>query len=189
MSVWLLHMPLSRQEEEQVSQRELLPLPFGDAPDLRATSGLHALKQALATMHPDAPPETIHRRAAPVWEQYEALQREDVVAVPLPHRKQAAVAEVIDPYVYQPDAVAPMRHAMRVQWAQKYTSWRAFERDAPMLRLEEVKDQKQRVRLRACLPYRYNRFARWRWILAVFMGLSLLTMLSGLLRELLALMH
>lgn len=184
MTVWILHLPMSAEEEQRITARAFLPLPFSQAPNLGGIGGLQQLKQLLQALHPDDPPETIHRKAAPVWEQYSAMQKDDLVAVPLVHRRAVAVAEVTEPYVYRGEAGEQERHAMQVQWAQKQAPLRVLQVTAPdRLRLEEVHDAKQRLQLRACLPYRYNRFSGWRWILVVFMGLSLMMLVLRMLQQ------
>lgn len=185
MTVWLLHLPLSPADEAQLRERTALPLPLGDAPDLTGLTSLSGCRQRLHTLHPDEPPEALRRRTERLWTLYAGVQKDDIIAVPLPARRQLALAEVTGPYRHEPDAPADRRHLIPVTWQKKPLRITARFRDdcAPSgPAMAEVEDSALRIAIRDTLPRPYNRFARWKWLMALTFALGALQFVAGLIR-------
>ncbi|MDE3036893.1 MAG: hypothetical protein KGJ21_00345 [Pseudomonadota bacterium] len=177
MTIWILRQAITPDEEAHVAGRVHLVLPFGEAPDLSGISDLAALRRLLQALHPEDPPETITRRAERIWPLYNGMAIEDIIAVPLPSRRELALAEVTGRYHYQVGAGGADVHLVPVKWHDKRVSYGALRRYPELLAPErppmfEVGSPKARVLIRDRLPHCYNRFARWKWLLALFFAMG-----------------
>jgi predicted Mrr-cat superfamily restriction endonuclease len=173
MSVWVLHLKLTPEEEARIADRAFLPLPFDGLPDLSKISSQGECRQLFAELDPDAPPETIHRKAEKVWKLYSGVQEEDIIAVLLHTSKAAALAEVTGNYRYMPGIHGESGHAVPVKWHDQRVPFSAFKKQQELLQpgaepMVEVAAAEARVIIRDRLPHSYNRFARWKWLLAIF---------------------
>ncbi|MGE0755195.1 MAG: hypothetical protein AB7L92_08565 [Alphaproteobacteria bacterium] len=173
MTVWLQHIPLSEQQENDITRHDTLPLPLGRLPDLGLIDRPAGLRHLLAALHPDAPPEKLNRLQERTWRLAKGIEEDDIIAVALRHRQVLALAEVVTPYAYRVGDNHEDVHHMHVKWQKKTVPFRRFGRNASIFHgdgpfLEEVTDQKMRETIRAALPYAYNRFAALKWILGIF---------------------
>jgi predicted Mrr-cat superfamily restriction endonuclease len=171
MSVWVLHQSLSLHEENEITKRNWLELPFGDLPDLRVYQ--HGeLKKLFEERYPESPPETHMNMADRTWVRMQ-LERDDILAVPLHARQEVMMGVVSTPYRYENG-----KHLIGVEWqdvsipklrfGKAYSS--IFERgNEPMF---EITNAEERNAIRRWLPNSYNRFAGWKWFLVAFMILE-----------------
>lgn len=172
MSVWVLHLPLTRQEEEAITSRSFLPLPFEGLPDLSMINNLQECRHLLMALYPDDPPETISHKIDKFWRQYAGLREEDLIAVPLQNRQELAIAQVTGHYTYQVGEAGKDIHTVPVNWHKRRVPFRKFGKfktwfypariDDPMV---EIGDEEPRIIIRDRLPHSYNRFAKLKWFL------------------------
>jgi len=185
MTIWVLHPSFTPQEEEQLQERTHLALPFDDLPDLSLITSQVECRHLLGTLHPDDPPESITRKTERVWKLYAGLQLEDIIAVPLKSRKEIALAEVTERYRYRVDSGADM-HQVGVKWYARRVKLHGFGKHKALFdergeKMREITDPEARVAIRDKLPHSYNRFAKWKWLLALFFILGLLSRFEHLL--------
>lgn len=178
MTVWIMHLELSAQEEANVEQRLRLLLPFEGMPDLSRLNSVRQCKDLVQLLHPDAPPETISRLAERVWRIFATLQKEDIIAVPLPHSRQLALASVTDGYTYRVDEKGEDEHSIGVTWYARRVSLSRFKKHKELFaegkeQLVEVENKEARATIHTQLPYSYNRFAKIKWILLILLMLKL----------------
>ena len=134
MSVWVLHQPVGAEEEAQITQRLMLMMPWQGIPNLGGIHQQPELRKLIAQMMPDAPPETITLRTQVVWKGFSELQKEDIIAVPLPQGKRLALAEITGVYHYQPASVGKAAtHSYPVKWFSKTAPLSRFGKDADIL--------------------------------------------------------
>jgi predicted Mrr-cat superfamily restriction endonuclease len=184
MSVWIIRQNLSADEESRILEQPYILLPFEGVPDLSTVSNPYQLRTILKTLHPDAPPETITREESRIWEQFTHIQADDTVVVPLPYRRQVAIAQITGRYEYAVGEGGRDEHKVPVTWNAKLLDQSVF---APNLlanagKMSEVTDRDARIKIRDQMPHSYNRFAKWRWIAALLVGLQALSMLQGMFR-------
>jgi predicted Mrr-cat superfamily restriction endonuclease len=185
MSIWVLHLKLTEAEQEAIAERTHLPLPFDHLPDLSMVKSAGECRRLLQTLHPEEPPETITRRLERVWTIYGRIEPEDIIAVPLPARSEVALAEVTGRYQYQAGGAGSPVHLLPVKWhARRIVPARTrklrelFKQGGlPMM---EVTKPEERIAIRDYLPYRYNRFARWKWLLGIFFLMGMLRLVLRL---------
>ena len=175
MTVWLLHLNLTPEEESCISERDSLPLPFENLPDLSMVRSEQECRHLLMALVPDAAPETVTRQLERVWSLYGGLHEEDIIAVPLPHRQEVGLAEITGRYRYQAEDSRP--HTVPVKWHGKRVPFSAFRKQQDVLKpgreqMHEIQSAQMRVIIRDRLPHGYNRFVRWKWILIIFFGLQ-----------------
>lgn len=175
MSVWLRHLKLSEAEEETLTQQPYISLPLDGMPDLSLINSEAELRHLIAALHPEAPPETMQRLQQRYWTYARGVEEEDIIAVPLLHKKIVALAEVNGKYHYETNMQGDDVHRIGVNWMKKTIPFIRFGRDAGMLKagsnpLHEVTDTRVRGLIRSALPYGYNRFAAIKWILFVFIA-------------------
>jgi hypothetical protein len=173
MSVWVLHQALSAQEEDSIEQHDRVVLPFNGVPDLSEIAAIGQIKSILSMLHPDMPPESVSRMAERYWTLYQGLAVDDVIAVPLPYRREVALAQISGRYSYEVGAAGEDIHAIAVTWQRRVPFSRLGKHAAlftskqpPMF---EVPHADERNAIRSWLPHRYNRFARWKWLVIVLM--------------------
>jgi predicted Mrr-cat superfamily restriction endonuclease len=182
MSVWVLHQSLTPEEEARITERTHLILPFEGLPDLTPITSQAGARQLLELLYPDEPPEALSRRLERFWNHFTALGKEDTIGVPLPGLKQLALAEVTGPYEYRIGAEGEDIHLIPVKWYHRSIRYMTLHKHKELLAsggpaLREVTHQDARVLIRDRLPHRYNRFARWKWLLALMFALGLVRML------------
>lgn len=168
MTMWLLHQPLAADEETRIGERTQVTLPFNDAPDLVKVGSQQAFRKLLQEAAPDDPPETISRRVEKIWKYYEGMQAGDLIAVPLVSSGEVAMAEVTGRYHFTEGS-----HTLPVTWYAKRAPLKSLAKQGAPVdirpgHISEITDAELRNKLRSHLPYRYNRFARWKWIMAIF---------------------
>ncbi len=181
MTIWILHMPLAESQEGDFTKYDSLPLPFGDVPDLSNVSNSSAFRHLVAALHPDMPPESLERIHNRVWKIFSELHPEDIIAVPLTHKRVVLLAEVSGKYRYD-SAADTSPHRIPVKWQEKTLSFVRFRLHKNLLEssgwsMAEVSDQSARAIIQSSLPRRYNRFAGFKWIVVVFMLWNLVVML------------
>lgn len=172
MTLWVMHVPLSADEEEAIAAREFLPLPLEDLPDLSVIRSQTEFRHLLKALHPEAPPETLTRIIERTWKIFRGVEVEDIIAVPLPVSREVAIAEVTGPYQYRVQADKSDEHAIPVKWHARRIPFSKFYRHKNILNadgpMQEVQAVEVRNIIRARLPHRYNRFAGLKWILVIF---------------------
>ena len=189
MTIWMYYESLTPEEEAHIRDRKHLALPFEDLPDLSMIKNPVECRHLLQALHPDDPPETIARKTERIWKLYGTMQVEDIIAVPLPSRKEVAIAEVKHPYHYMVDTKGNDVHRIIVKWHKKRAKFRAFKRHPEALhkgseKISEVKKPALRAIIRDRLPHSYNRFAKWKWLLAVLFIIGMLSRAEQLIRTL-----
>lgn len=185
MTVWVLRQTLDADEEARIFERTELRLPFDGLPDLTQVSNAQEARRLLALLHPDEPPEATARRVERFWHRFSTLQLEDVIAVPLPLSRKLALATVVGHYRYETAADGGDIHLIPVRWHEKFIPLTKFSKHKELFDpanppMYEVDSAEARASLREQLPHGYNRFAKWKWLMALFFALSLLRMLQGM---------
>lgn len=175
MSIWIRHLNLSAVEEQALTQQPTISLPLAGLPDLSMMQSPVELRHLLMALHPDAPPETLQRLQDRYWTYGKGLQAEDIIVVPLSHKKVVALAGVNGVYSYDVSSEGDDRHTIPVHWFKKTIPFWRFGREVSVLKadsnpLHEVTDTRLRGIIRAALPYRYNRFAAIKWIIIVIVA-------------------
>jgi predicted Mrr-cat superfamily restriction endonuclease len=185
MTVWVMRQRLSAEEEPALTAKTDLQLPFDGLPDLTHVENQSQARQLLAALYPAEPPEALRMRLDRFWHQYAGMHIEDIIAVPMPHSQQVAIAEVTGKYHYRVGEGGSDLHLIPVRWHDRRASMRKlskhkelFSESAPALR--EVSDVEARTAIRDHLPHGYNRFARWKWLMALFMLMTAIRMMSRL---------
>lgn len=180
MTVWILQQQLMADEEERIAERQHLPLPFGDMSDLSRMANQGECRKLLRVQHPDEPPESIALKADRVWKIYEALHVDDIIAVPLKNRGEMALAKMSGHYRFA-DGV----HQIPISWYPERVAFSKLSRHRELFAhgggmMFEVTSPEARIALRDKLPHSYNRFAKWKWLLIIFFGLSALRLIHQL---------
>lgn len=186
MSIYVLHQNLTPQEEDNIATRTHLALPFEGIPDLSVLHSELECRHLLQALHPDEPPEAIARRLERIWKYYTGMHEEDIIVVPLKSRNELALAEVTGRYVYQAGPGGSDVHMIPVRWYDRRVALismakhRAmFDRSEP---LYEIVNPQARIAIRDKLPHGYNRFAKWKWLMALFFALSVMHLFERLFR-------
>ncbi|MFO0389614.1 MAG: hypothetical protein ACK502_07860 [Alphaproteobacteria bacterium] len=184
MTVWIMHMPMKEQEENALMQLTELPLPFGDLPDLSTVNNGREFKRLISLLQVDTPPETIERLHDKIWTILSELQPEDIIVLPLQHKRVVAVAEISGRYSYAKDE-GSKAHRIAVKWHEKTIPFIRFRLHKSLIEskewsIAELKDQSARAIIQLRLPYKYNRFAKVKWIASVFILWQALQMLLRL---------
>ncbi len=187
MTVWVLHQPLTPQEEANIEQRTHLTLPFDNLPDLSRVTSEATCHHLLSKLHPELPPESITGMLDRVWKQYRLLHLEDILAVPLPASKSVALAHVTGPYEYSVGPEGSDIHRIPVGW-YKRLSPRLTTKHANVFSVRsgamlEIENREVRIAILDQLPHSYNRFVKWKWLLVVFFGLGMLRMIEEMIRH------
>lgn len=188
MTIWILKQTLTGDEEARIAERTRLTLPLGEVPDLSGISDVASLSRLLQVLHPEDPPETIARRADRIWPLYHGTTKEDIIAVPLASRRELALAEITGPYEYQVGAGGEDIHLVSVKWHDKRVPYGALRRYPELFAAEqppmfEVENPKARTIIRDRLPHRYNRFAKWKWLLVLFFLMGLVRLFERLISQ------
>ena len=173
MTVWVLQQNLSPEEEARIEEHVDVVLPFAHFPSLHGYQHPHELRRVIGNLYPDLPPESVNNCAENMWHLYQ-IAPEDIVAVPLKARGEVALAMVSGRYAYELTAEGGGRHSVPVVWQarvskQKFGKHYAmiFEQSsAPMFEISNAED---RTIIRNWLPNKYNRFARFKWLLVAFL--------------------
>ena len=184
MTVWMLHLPLSSADEESIRQRAFLPLPFGNVPDLTLIGSSFEFRRMMASLNMELPPEALDRMQDKIWKILSELQPEDIIAVPLTHKRAVALAEVSGKYTYSKDAGDNNAHQIPVTWQEKLIPLGKFRLHKPLIEntgnaILEVSDPSARAIIQSSLKRSYNRFAGLKWIVLVFTLWHLFQMLMS----------
>ncbi len=185
MSVWLLHLTLSREEEEQIQQRTHLPLPFEGLPDLSVISSQRECMHLLRALHPNDSPESLTLKLDRIWNQFSNLHLEDIIAVPLLLSGKLALAKISGHYTYDVSMKGDDVHTIPVTWYPRLETLRSFRRNKSTLtagthRLVMITDQTLSRAIYQRLPYKYNRFAKMRWIMIIFLIIAQMRLIMRL---------
>jgi predicted Mrr-cat superfamily restriction endonuclease len=184
MSVWIVQQPLIEPDEEpHIGGSGYVFLHYDDIPDLTHITSPAQARHMLRVLYPGEPPESISRRLEKFWHTHAGMQPEDIVVVPLHATGKLALGRVSGPYEYRTGFDIGDMHMLPVAWLhdsvsmallRKHRDW--FQRPG----ITEVTDLDARVALRGKLPHAYNRFHKWKWLLAVFMGMGMLHLLMNI---------
>ena len=184
MTVWILHQPLTPDDEMRIQHRLSLTLPYDGWPDLSAIHSHGACRRLLQSLDPGIPPETLAVKSDYLWQRYGELKKDDIIAVPLPSRKTVALAGVTDVYRFDPHASPRDAHQVMINWYSRRINFFSLRPYRALLEqgtgMMEVTDVELRTKLREKLPYRYNRFSKWKWLVAAFTAMNLIAMLASL---------
>ena len=176
MTIWVLHEPLTLEEEKNIHERTHLTLPFDNLPDLSQIRSQQECQQLLKALYPYYPPESIALRADRIWSQFSNLQLDDTIAVPLIHTGKVALAKISGAYMYQVDGNKQDVHHLPVTWYPKIYLLQDFGRNrdvfASTTPLYTVNDGQAKRAIREKLPYRYNKFVKLKWIWAIIIALA-----------------
>jgi len=187
VSVWVLRQSLTAEQEQQIAQQPVLMLPFKGLPDLSGTQSEGALQAMMRQLQPDTPFETIHRQAEIHWRNLSQLRIEDLIIVPLPHNKSAALAQVSDRYRYGVSHAGEDMHQVGVQWLQPVIPLRKVPALAKLfaspILMQPVEHAEQRAQVYALLKRPYNRFIKLRWIMGIVITVQLVAMLVQMLKS------
>ncbi len=181
MSLFILHLPAERAQ----GAPNPLHLPYDDMPDATSATSQADMRRILRETRPDSPPETLAREADRLWACTHGVASEDILVIPLVASGEIAFAEAAGPVTYN---TGLSRYELPVRWFDKRAKINRFVRFRGLfekigLPLVEVTDQQARVALRAQLPLKANRFARWRWLLAIFVGIQIFMLLRGMFHQ------
>lgn len=171
MTVWILHLPFTPDDEAQITKRDTLELPFGDVADLSRITSEAQARQLVKTLHPELPPEAIMRQVDRFWHRYMTLGKEDIIAVPMTQSKKVMIAEVTGPYRHAVGEQGKDLHLIPVTWKAGPIEMKKFARHKSLFAgegLREVTDKEERIAIRNFLPHGYNRFVKLRWLLVIF---------------------
>lgn len=182
MEIWVMHPLLPEGGEERLLETDHLAIDWPGLPNLEMAQTMQQLKHQLSALAPDDPPETIMRRAERIWKFLREAVEEDVIAVPLPGQKSVVFAQITGPYFCRRQGNGTLVHARPVKWFPKAVPLRAFyrhkhvfERSASDFFAVAGRDAKNFIRGK--LPFRYNRFAKWKWIILAVISLKMLYIL------------
>jgi predicted Mrr-cat superfamily restriction endonuclease len=183
MTVWIVHQPMSAEEEEGFTKHLSVRLPFDGVPDLTHVSTRGQAKRMMMTLYPNDPPETITTRCDRFWNIVEKVQVEDIIAVPLPLTQRMAIAQAVGKYQYHVGANGEDLHSIPVQFhlnvkAGKFRNYKELFHETAH-KIVAIEDAQLRTLIREQLPYRYNRFAKYKWLLIVFFLMSLVHFLQS----------
>lgn len=178
MTVWVLHQELTAPEEARIHERTHLTLPFDGLPDFTMVHSLKEFMDLLRALHPQEPPESLTLRFDRLWRQYNELQEEDIIAVPLPHSGKVALARVAGKYCYQVDDNRDDVHLIPVEWYPNIETLRSFWREKDIFirtgsPLYAVNRASARKAILGRLPYKYNRLSRTKVVWAFIFMLML----------------
>jgi predicted Mrr-cat superfamily restriction endonuclease len=188
MTVWLLYQSLKPEEEVKLRQQPYVALPLADVPDLSRVMNLADCRRLLQAIHPDAPPETINRLADRVWKYYSEVHPGDIIAVLLRSREEIALAEVTGKYEYRMGENREDIHTMPVKWHEKTAPMRVLKKlklssDEQGSRLVEITHRDGKIALMDHLPYKYNRFSKWKWVIAILVGIHAVSFIIHLIKR------
>lgn len=184
MSVWVLRQNAgSAEAEAALTRQNTVAMPWVDLPDLSAVHSQPQLRALIAALMPAAPPETVTLRTELVWSGFSRLEKEDLIAIPLPHSGKVAFAEITGHYAYSPPSLGRAgQHVYEVRWFNRQTPLAKFgKRQSALLddsmKLWEVQGKELRDAIRNQLPLGYNRFRHLTWILGIGFLFQLIRML------------
>ncbi|MDX1975516.1 MAG: hypothetical protein SFT92_07570 [Rickettsiales bacterium] len=172
MSVWAYHRAWGAAEEAQLTQRDRLTLPFDGMPDFTGALSQSAYRQRLQEQLPELPPESLRTLLDRSWGLYSAVHEEDVIAVSLPIAGEVAVAQVTGDYRYDNGM-----HTIGVNWLAKRFLLARLKRHPALIPGEGmslITLQQTKNLLREQLPHSYNRFAKWKWLIVLVVGLQMI---------------
>lgn len=175
MSIWMLHEPLTPDQEQRIAERTWLELPFEGMPNLAAVNNQAECKKLLQMLYPDAPPESIAAKLDHIWPRYSNLHPEDIIAIPLHGRKEIALAEISGRYRHRVSDTGGDIHEVPVRWHEKRVPFRLLSRHkeeltppSASLAMREVENKQVRTLIRDRLPHSYNRFVGLKWLMVIF---------------------
>ena len=175
MSVWIL------KQGQGATAQPHVQLPYDGLPDLTHLGSPAQAMQLLKMIHPGEPPESLARRMEVFWHSFSTIAPDDVIAVVMDD--QIALAEVTGHYEYRVGEGGSDIHLLPVTWhetrprsAYKKHAY-LFEGRAP---LREITDRDERIAILEHLPRAYNRFRGMKWVLQLFVLLSLLQLMRGM---------
>jgi hypothetical protein len=185
MTMWVLHEPLTLEDEQRIYDRTHLTLPFDNLPDLSLVRSNVECQHLLRALYPYYPPETIALKADRIWQHFSGLQLDDTVAVPLPLTGKVALGKISGPYVYKVDESNEDVHQIPVTWYPGPHLIQSFGRNRSMFRnntvpLYTINDQPSRRSIQEKLPYKYNRFVRFKWVWVIIFILAVVRTYSHL---------
>lgn len=188
MTIWILHQKLTQEEEQNILASTHLQLPFDGLPDLSRVSSSAQAMQLLRMLHPDEPPESIANRLDRFWGQFSGLHKEDLIAVPLKASGQVALATATSSYEYAVGDKGADIHRVPVTWYMRLIPLARFGKHKSVFSeggstMYEVTAQDTRVAIRDKLPHAYNRFAKWKWLLVIFMAMGLMQFVLPMLKH------
>ena len=171
MTVWVLNAELKGDEKN-------LLLPFDGLPDLSSITSEGAMRRLLQQLEPDAPPETLVRRAEMLWLQYSQLALGDVIVVPI--HKSWSLAQVNGGYRYENG-----EHQLPVSWKKLFVKWHKLamlSKFTSGARLHMVNYPQMTKEIMALAAEKPPRFARAKWAFGVIMVLNAIVMLAQMLK-------
>lgn len=182
MTVWVLHQNLSPKEEASIHERTQVLLPFDDMPNLALISSPTHYYRLLQEQYPDQPPETLMLKFDRLWQQFNSIAVDDIVVVPLTSSQSVVLGKVTGRYHYHEG-----EHRLPVEWYPGSYAMNSFGQLKYLFsntgnRMAEVIDRDARIKILDRLPHRYNRFARWKWIIVIFFALQMISMAMQLLK-------
>ncbi|MFW0776535.1 MAG: hypothetical protein ACN2B6_02300 [Rickettsiales bacterium] len=185
MSIWVIQQQLTAEQEADILLRKSIELPFDGMPDLSMVANQSECKRLLQTLHPDQPPESIQLMLDRLWNQFSGIGVDDTVAVPLPMRKEVAIARVDGKYYYKMGKNGEDHHLIDVQWYPRTHPITSFGKSKHVfasdnLPMMEINNKEAREKILAKLPYKYNRFSKLKWIAAIFIFFHAARMLGHL---------
>lgn len=182
MSVWIYQTGFNAQEDADLSSHLHLPLPFDALPDLTHVRNQSDMQALLKRLHPDWPPETLHRQTTHYVNLRSQLAEEDILVVPRADKKHVALAEVLTPYSHETEGKTD-RHYVQVHWQKMHVPIRKIRQLRKVLKavdpLTLVNHADERKQVYQQLNRPYNRFAKFIWILGVLITLRVITLILG----------
>ena len=183
MTLWILHQSVTAEDEVNITGQQFVNLPFGNLPDLSEISTPQQARELLSALNPDDPPETIVRKLDRFWPVYTGLHFDDLIVLPLYGAEEAVFAKVTGGYQYAVGENGQDIHRVPVEFHDKRVPLNKFKKYAELFvrsepKMIEVTNAAARIMIREQLPYSYNRFAKFKWLLVIFFLMNLVRMLS-----------
>lgn len=180
MAMWIM-----RREGAPLESSESFLFPPEDSgipwPLLKECHSEEQLRNRLRRAYPDLPPESQARMASRAARFLFAPKEEDIVVFYWPQRAVVTAAEITGKRTVQPDGEGRERPAYPMRdFGERWMDTR-FMRFRDILDRatswpREVQDAKFRTFVRDRLRLPGSRFARWKWLFAIVVGIKVLVM-------------
>jgi restriction system protein len=129
MAVWLVRAGKSGEGEEIALTQGLAVIGWGDVGDLSDITSKAQLSDRMATAYPTAKLKTLINWGGQVWTFLKAIEKNDLVVLPLKSTSAIAIGTVTGPYVYRADLPEFARHTRTVSWIRDDLPRSTFDQD------------------------------------------------------------
>jgi len=129
MAVWLVRAGKSGEGEEIALTQGLAVISWGDIGDLSDITSKSQLSDRMAKAYPTAKPKTLINWGGQVWTFVKAIEKGDLVVLPLKSTSAIAIGTVEGPYAYRADLPEFARHTRKVTWIRDDLPRSTFDQD------------------------------------------------------------